>query len=396
MTSGDRDPVEVGRTEQDKMLNAELLAGYDYSKYPTDLTGYTGQDLQRIGFVRWEHAVRSRCGGRGNYKPGMARMPDGKLVIAVCRDNKETDPAKRFFIIHVYESRDGALSWQEIGITPLYGKEPAMAALPDGTLVMTAQGGFFADTDNPNSAIARANVMPVSRSRDGGVTWETFIVTGATDAEGKYADYPRNLSVEADGSVTMVRALRNDWWAKGGGSPNLQIANSKDGGETWEYSEGMVDWDYCGFGEVSTIKLRNGKMLAALRTQTPGTDGEGFETTFLTESMDDGAHWSKPRPMLANAEVHAYLTELSDGAILASYSNYHLPWGSFAVISKDEGRTWDLDNPIQLSLSADLYVGWPVTLQLPDDSLITCCAVTSYHMEPPDRFTCDVVRWRLP
>ena len=176
----------------------------------------------------------------------------------------------------------------------------------------------------------------------------------------------------------------------------MQLARSKDSGKTWQFSEGIVDWDYPGFGEVSAIRLKNGHYLAALRRQIPGTKHEGFEDTVLTESRDAGKHWSRPRKMTANAEVHVYLTELRDGRLLATYSNYHLPWGSFAIVSKDNGKTWDLDHPIQLSLSADFYVGWPVTLQLSDSSLITACAVTTHYGERTLRVTCEVVRWRLP
>ena len=43
--------LPVGKTDEDRKRNAELLAGYEYDKYPEALTGYTGQDLQRIGFV---------------------------------------------------------------------------------------------------------------------------------------------------------------------------------------------------------------------------------------------------------------------------------------------------------------------------------------------------------
>ena len=39
--------------------------------------------------------------------------------------------------------------------------------------------------------------------------------------------------------------------------------------------------------------------------------------------------------------MHAYLTELKDGRILATYSNYHLPFGVYAIVSRDGGRTWD-------------------------------------------------------
>jgi hypothetical protein len=65
-------------------------------------------------------------------------------------------------------------------------------------------------------------------------------------------------------------------------------------------------------------------------------------------------------------------------------------------MSTDESKTWDVENPIQLALSADFYVGWPVTLQLADASLITSYAITAYVKQPPDRSVTEVVRWRMP
>lgn len=377
-----KEVIVVGKTEADRKRNAVLLNGYDYPAYCESLTGYTGQDLQHIAFVRREDAVRTRVGPRGNYKAGMAYLPNGKLVIAVCRNENDPDPARQRFGIFVYESRDEGLTWQEIGETPLYGKEPSLTALPDGGLVLTGHNTGYSGPD------AKRDSIPVSRSEDGGRTWETIQVPGS--------DYPRNLIVEADGSLLMVRALMSDWNLQGTGSPNLQLGRSKDNGRTWQFSEGIINWNHPGFGEVSAIRVSDGRLLAALRRQSPGTLHEGYEDTVVTESDDDGKHWSKPRPMSNNAEVHMYLTELNDGRILGTYSNYHLPWGVYAVVSKDGGRTWDLENPVQLALSADVYVGWAVTLQIPDHSLITSYAATTYYKQPPEMVTCETVRWHLP
>ncbi len=372
----------VGRTEPDQQRNAVLLGGYDYGKYPTSsLTGYTGQDRQRVAFLRWQHAVRTRIGPRGNYKAGLTILPKGSLVLAVCHSNHAKDPARRRFLIAVYESADQGLTWQEIGKTPLFGKEPSLTALPDGSLVLSAQKDYF----GPG---AKLDEIYIARSADGGRTWETQTLPGS--------DYPRNMIVEPDGTLLMIRALESGWSSKGKGSPNLQLCRSKDGGRTWQFSEGIVDWNYSGFGEVSAIRLKSGRLLAALRRQIPGTRGEGFEDTVLTESLDEGGHWSKPRPMVNTAEVHVYLTELKDGRVLATYSNYHLPWGVYAIVSTDEGKFWDLDRPIQLALSADIYVGWPVTLQLADGSLITSYAITAYLRQPPETTVTEVVRWHMP
>ena len=370
----------VGKTGEAQRRNAILLSGYDYSRYATALTGFTGQDLQRIAFLHWEEAIRTRVGPRGNYKAGFTQLPDGRLMVAVCRDNNEADPTRRRFEIFMYESTDEGLGWREIAKTPVIGKEPSLTALPDGSIVMTAQKGYF----GPG---AKLDEIPISRSEDCGRTWQTVIIPGE--------DYPRNLIVEHDGSILMVRALKSDWLHKGDGSPDLQLCRSRNGGRSWEFSEGRVDWDYAGFGEVSAIRLGDGRLLAALRRQIPGTTGEGFEDTVITESTDDGDHWSKPWQMTNSAEVHVYLTELEDGRILGTYSNYHLPWVVYAILSEDGGRTWKRENPIQLALSAGYWVGWPVTLQLLDKSLITSYATTSYLEQPPDRFTCEVVRYHL-
>ena len=382
-----QETLPVGPTREDQQRNAVLLSGYDYAKYAESLTGYTGQNLQRIAFVEWKHAVRTRVGPRGMYKAGMTRRQDGRLVIAACRMTKDTPSGAARFFIHVYESPDEGLTWEEIGQTVLYGKEPSLTTLPSGTLVLTAEGGH-APEDQPGLPTE----LPISRSQDGGRTWETRKIPGP--------DIPRNLIVEPDGSLLMVRARDSGWYhqdmtLKGGGSPNLQLCRSRDEGRSWQFSEGVIDWDWPAFGEVSTVRLEDGRYLATLRRQIPGTKHEAFEETVLTESVDGGKHWAKPWRMGAGAEVHAYLTPLKDGRILATYSNYHIPWGSCAVLSRDGGKTWDLQHPIQLAFSADLYVGWAVTLPLPDGSLITSYASTTYYKQEPDRTTCEVVRWEL-
>ena len=374
-----QETAPIGKTPEDQRRNAVLLGDYDYGKYPTALTGYTGQDRQRVASVHWRHAVRTRVGPRGNYKAGLTQLPNGSLLAAVCRDNKKTEPTERYFDILVYASNDQGLTWKEVGKSPLYGKEPCLTTLPDDSILLTAQLGYFGPAENAPAWVKKGH-MPVSRSEDGGKTWETVMIPGAT--------YPRSVIVEPDGNLLMIRE---------GKEPNLQLCRSKDGGRTWEFSEGLVDWNAnTWYGEVSAIRLKSGRLLAALRRQIPGTHGEGFEDTYLTESTDGGEHWAKPWPLANPAEVHVYLTQLHDGRVLATYSNYHLPWGVYAIVSEDQGRSWDLDHPIQLALSADIYVGWPVTLQLQDNSLITSYAITAYLKEPPKTTATEVVRWNMP
>ena len=53
-------------------------------------------------------------------------------------------------------------------------------------------------------------------------------------------------------------------------------------------------------------------------------------------------------------------------------------------------------HPARLVLSADLYVGWPVTIQLAAHSLLTAYAITAYIKQPPEKTVTEIVRWKLP
>lgn len=354
---------------------------FDYPKYPAKITGYTGQDLQRIASVTWEKAERRRVGPRGKYKAGFTQLPDDRLLVATCErhpDSKE-DPSKDFFAISVYESSDRGRSWRQVNETPLFGKEPSLVALPGGVLVLTAQKGDY----RPGGAI---DGIYTFRSQDSGRTWRKIPVD-----EGDFAyPYPRNIIIDEDGSLLYLRPRRT----------NVELCRSSDGGETWTFSLGKVNWDAGDMpyvvAEIAVLRLGNGRLLAALRREIPDTSGEGFEDTYLTESEDNGREWSAPWRMSGTAEVHAYLTGLADGRLLATYANYHHPFGIFAMVSNDDGRTWDREHLIQLALSADCRTGWPVTLQLGDGGLITSYTVSIYVMEEKQRTACEVVRWRLP
>ncbi|MFH0962937.1 MAG: LamG-like jellyroll fold domain-containing protein [Planctomycetota bacterium] len=357
---------------------------FNYSEYPALITGYNGQDRQRIAFLTWRKAERRRVGMRGNYKAGMALLGDGTLMLAACRysaDEKGT-PGKTLWTIHVYESTDQGNSWSEVNETTLFGKEPALAALPDGTLFLTGQ-------EMGSRPGFKAGEMNAFRSQDRGRTWDRVFIDGG---DSPYP-YPRNIIVDGGQSLLYLRTRD---------SKDIETCRSADGGKTWSFTMGKVAWtekdleDLKCFAEIGVVRSRDGRLIAALRREIPRTMGEGFEDTWLAESGDDGGSWSTPWRISGTAEVHMYLTELADGRLVATRSDYHLPWGVSAMTSEDGGRTWDREHPIQVALSASCYVGWPVTLQLADGSLVTAYATTIYGEKDEPRSACEVVRWRLP
>ena len=130
--------------------------------------------------------MRTRVGPRGNFKGAIARLSDGTLVAAACRRIN----IQGLFGVHVYRSADRGSTWQEIGETTLYGKEMSLTALPDDSLLLTVE----------STAVPRnLTGMHYHRSTDGGRTWTTEIL----DGPGK----PRNVLVDSDGSLLLVRPL---------------------------------------------------------------------------------------------------------------------------------------------------------------------------------------------
>ena len=383
-----RDGFPVGKSRADQERNALLLSDYKYEWKIAGMAGYSGQDLQRIHTIDTAgQAIRTRVGGRGNYKAGMARLEDGRVVLAVCQQHKDyyTNPKNRTFSMVVYESPDSGRTWREIARPSIHAKEPSLTVTADGALLLTAQD-FRLN--------GKRNEMWVCRSTDGGRTWDKALIPGRS--------YPRNVVVEQDGTLLFLRSK---------GAEKFELCRSGDHGKTWTFSEGLIDWrpeDISAFSEVSVLRLKSGNLLAALRHRRPvarsgaaprGHRGHALARTMVTVSGDDGKTWSTPRPLTNTGEVHGNLLQLKDGRIMASYVNYHQPFGVCVVLSHDEGKTWNTDRRVQLSFSAVTATGnngWPVSLELGDDRFLTCFANNAYPYDDPPTVTCETVQWKLP
>lgn len=222
-------------------------------------------------------------------------------------------------------------------------------------------------------------------SEDGGYTWgETIKIPVSA---------PHGPNILKNGELVYLgKAMYTDLEAPGA----VSAYGSHDGGHTWErlggvpIPEGLHSWN---FHEPHVIELDDGRLLGMIRAQGSGVcgiqgDSEGF-TVYKTFSSDGGKTWSTPESIgISGSPPH--LLKHSSGAIICSFGRREIPYGERAVVSRDNGETWDEEYIIHETDPGDL--GYPASVELADGSILT----VYYQRVEGDNFTSvQYSKWRL-
>jgi len=121
--------------------------------------------------------------------------------------------------------------------------------------------------------------------------------------------------------------------------------------------------------EPHAIRLKDGRILTHIRVQRKGE--HRMFTLYQSISEDEGKTWSKPEMILDRlGGAPAHLCYHSSGALISVYGYREQPYGIKAMISMDDGATWDVDHVLfETDISDD--IGYPATVELKDGSLLT-------------------------
>jgi hypothetical protein len=153
--------------------------------------------------------------------------------------------------------------------------------------------------------------------------------------------------------------------------------------------------------EPHAIELQDGGILVHIRTE--GTvDGKRLFTVYQTVSRDGGKTFPVPTPVPVNPETAEgvdldtvgappHILRHSSGALISTVGVRTAPFGVRALISRDEGESWDLYSLIPKAANLDL--GYPATAELPDGTLYT---VYYEHTDPNRPATIEGVHWEMP
>ena len=138
------------------------------------------------------------------------------------------------------------------------------------------------------------------------------------------------------------------------------VLRSNDGGASW----GDLSVIARRHNEVAVLPLKNGHLIAALRSDA------GHLATSV--SSDKGRTWSEPVQVTKNREHPGDLLRLSTGSIVLTYGQRNKPYGVEAMVSRDEGKTWDRKRRVTLAWDGDhTDLGYPVTVERADGRLVT-------------------------
>jgi hypothetical protein len=320
--------------------------------------------LVRGDEVGWkEHAVKVGNGRRGwSSKPaafrylhiaagnyvfpfGIQQMDNGEvMVLAAWHDGTSEHPVVAF-------SRDEGDTWTDWQAIPGAAGRPMMLAyLGQGRLTFLGDQRYF--------------------STDYGRTWPERVPT-QLPANGRFWGVEGNPLLEFDAAGKPVRMAEIGFNYPDGAWPDKPcdafLRWSNDEGRTWvdesqpqawrtniTYEGKVYERSVC---EGSLVRARNGWLVAALRTDLlPKYLGKGLDDnlcgTAVSISKDNGKTWTPHKPLFEAGRHHAHLLRLPNGNLLmtlivrtdvrdgrlASYRR-----GCEAIVSRDNGVTWDLD-----------------------------------------------------
>lgn len=320
--------------------------------------------------------------------PTIAKTNTGELLIAYSGDrDSHVCPWGKTRLIR---SKDNGKTWSEpetVNNSPLDDRDAGIIQTKKGTLLIS----WFTSLAYANPArkwiyqkYARvAEKIPeelkkhwlgnwTTRSEDGGKTWLTPTRTIGTAPHG-----PIQLR---DGRLLFV----------GNGLGGIVVEESKDDGISWQLISKIPfpNETDTGITEPHLVELKSGKIIAMFRNE-PKDRSRCF--LLQSDSYDGGKTWTPMR--LTNIWGYPpHLLELKNGWVLVVYGHRREPFSEKACISRDEGKTWDIENEIILSEAFNGDLGYPASIQFDDGSILTVYYQQEKEGEPTSLFT---THWKI-
>ena len=216
----------------------------------------------------------------------------------------------------LFLSQDGGATWRKVRDIDSYGPTSIVIG-PRKILLMPYELWPLSPGDRRN---ATADGTIIQCGEDGAVELSTIPV--------RYLGFPRDLAdyhagelnLCTNGNILPLRdgTLLTTLYGTFAGDEkyvNFAVA-SDDGGFTWRFRSVVANWTDvpdlgAGPNESNTVRLSDGRIMCVYRVQSGGEYHSSC-------SSDEGATWTKPRPIAGAWSVEPGLLRLENGVILLS------------------------------------------------------------------------------
>ena len=314
--------VEAGESDLPASKCRKMIVGPGVNQ-PDPFPGYRG-------FVGWECPVRLRDGTmyvtfNAGYWHSSRPTPLKQGYIDELKKqfgftiDFEAPTGGRAMISR---STDNGVTWSKpetLLDTPYDDRHPAVTELSDGTLVCSLFTAGSEPTDCLEVDPSKGPRSAVTRSFDGGRTWETDPHRMPPVFLQEAADGP---PLEMPDKSVLLTGYGKD---KQSGRWVIGVFRSADRGASWRLLSKVVT-DHDQF-EASMVRLKDGRLVMITRP-------EGA----ISWSKDHGRTWTPP--VTFGFRMFApTLQVLPDGTLLCHYGCYKAG-GLRAIFSSDGGKTW--------------------------------------------------------
>lgn len=227
---------------------------------------------------------------------------------------------------------------EQAGLGHLADRGKGWTIFPEAMAQELRQMGYYVFAVHPyipQGQIAVLSQNPIGKwSDDGGKTWQASHVECPTFAHGLVVVDGGRVRL-ADGTMLVFgygiplseKAMEPNGWMS---FTRIYVLRSTDHGRSWTTTRIESD---VSVNEASPVVLRSGRVLLLLR-------GGHIHQTW---SDDNGRTWLPVERTPMWGAPHGAI-RLRSGAVLCTYAYRRFPGGIRASLSRDEGKTWDVQN----------------------------------------------------
>jgi BNR repeat-like domain len=298
--------------------------------------------------------------------------PKGDEILAVLRGGSgHVGIHGRLDVVH---SPDAGNTWQSpqtIVDSEWDDRNPAVGVAPDGSLLLAyhAQGSYD-ESGNYVGSLGRA-LARHTRSVDNGITWEA-------PQDLAYKPLASHSSYGHIVTLPDGRLLMPIYGSNAGASKSTRdhsfLLSSSDNGRTWDDPMLIAQ----GYNETALLPLPNGDLLAALRSDDRG------QLLAVCRSADAGRSWSRPIQITNELEHPADLLQLANGWVLLIFGVRHEPLGVQAMISRNNGHTFDVRRLLVSDGLPGPDLGYPSAVKVGDRIVIGYYTAARHEWQASD------------